>query len=129
MGLAKVLVVDDEVDVRMLMEIVLSDADYDVESVESAETILEDVARVEPDIIVLDLTMPNVDGLTALRMLREQPATGSLPILVASAQAQKSTMLQARELGANDFLVKPWSDGELEWRVAECLKQAGAQSN
>lgn len=124
MATVKVLVVDDEEDVRSLMVIVLETANYDVMEMESAHGIMDKVREFMPDAIVLDVTMPEIDGLAVLEQLKADTATRHIPVLMASAQGQKSTMMKARELGATDFMVKPWVDGELEWRVQECLKRA-----
>ncbi len=128
MSKVKVLVVDDEMDVRSLMVIVLEGAGFKVSEMESGAGIMEKVAQLQPDVIVLDITMPAVNGLVALEQLKKDPATAGIPVLIASAQGRKSTMLEAKRLGATDFMVKPWVDGELEWRVQECLNRAREQT-
>jgi len=120
---ARVLVVDDEVDVRELMTLVLEAAGYAVSVMTSAIGIVEEATASHPDLIVLDITMPEIDGLEALRLLKSSAQTRHIPVLMASAQGQRNTMLKARDLGASDFVVKPWADGELEWRVNECLQR------
>ncbi len=119
----RILVVDDEVDVRSLMVIVLEGAGHEVEEFETGYGVMEKVQAFRPDVIVLDVTMPQIDGLMVLERLKSDPRTAGIPVLMASAQGQKSTMMKAKQLGAFDFMVKPWVDGELEWRVQECLKQ------
>lgn len=118
----KTMVVDDEVDVRSLMVIVLEGEGYEVMEMESGVGIMENIHEFRPDVIVLDVTMPDVDGMAVLEQVMADPSTDKIPVLMASAQGQKSTMLKAKELGATDFMVKPWVDGELEWRVQECIK-------
>ena len=124
MSKGKILVVDDEADVRELMTVVLETAGYEVNELDCGKGVIDFVAAAPPDLIVLDVTMPVMDGMAVLELLRIDPTARTIPVLMASAQNQESTMRRARDLGANDFLVKPWVDGELEWRVAECLAQA-----
>lgn len=126
-GNERILVVDDEIDVRALMVIVLESAGFEVSELESAHNLMDKVLEWKPSVIVLDVTMPQVDGLTVLKQLKEDSSTRHIPVLMASAQGQKSTLLRAKELGATDFMVKPWGDGEFEWRVQECLKRSGNQ--
>lgn len=116
-----ILVIDDENDVRNLMIAVLTEAGYRVSGWDCAIDLNELVHAVKPDLIVLDLTMPEVDGFTALENLKSDPVTAPVPVVIASAQAQRETMIRARDLGATDFIVKPWDDGEIEWRIGSIL--------
>ena len=115
--LQNILVVDDEDDVRNLMVAVLSEAGYSVIDINSAVGIVDQVRASRPDLIILDLTMPVVDGFSALHQLKTDPGLANIPVVIASAQAQKETLIRARDLGAADFIIKPWADGEVEWRV------------
>ncbi len=119
----RVLVVDDEPDVRALMVLVLNDAGYETDELGSGAGVIEKALAFSPDVIVLDVTMPGLDGFAALELLRNDSSTATIPVLMASAQGQRGTIVKARDLGATDFMVKPWDDGELEWRVGECLER------
>lgn len=125
---AKVLVVDDENDVRQLIVETLIDFDYVPVDVSSAVGIVETVLREQPDIILMDITMPEIDGLEALRLLKANAATASVPVIMASAQARNEVLVKARHLGATDFLIKPWQEGELEWRVSNALAEVSKES-
>lgn len=116
-----ILVVDDENDVRNLMVSVLSEAGYRVSALESAVDLTAHVDRTGPDLIILDLTMPEIDGFEALADLKLNIKTAQIPVVIASAQAQRETLLRARDLGAVDFIIKPWDEGEVEWRVGHIL--------
>lgn len=124
----KILIVDDEQDVRSLMVTVLEDAGYPVAELSSATQIVEKAIEIRPDVIVLDITMPYIDGFAALTLLKSDQRTSGIPVLMASARGQKDMFEKARELGATDFLVKPWETGELEWRVGECAKRRDQQA-
>ncbi len=117
----RILVVDDESDVRDLMVNVLDDAGYETEQLSGAIDIIEQAVRFNPALIVLDITMPVVDGLEALRLLKSDPRTEAIPVIIASAQARREIMIKSRDRGAADFVVKPWDEGEVEWRVAQIL--------
>lgn len=124
----KILVVDDEDDVRELIVETLLDFDCHPIQASSAIDIIETVIREQPDAILLDITMPEVDGLEALRMLKANAATASVPVIMASAQAQNEVLIEARDLGAFDFMVKPWQEGELEWRLSEALSHRSSEA-
>ena len=124
----RVLVVDDEQDVRALLVTVLEDAGHHVYELESGLRIVEKTIEFSPDVIVLDITMPSVDGFVALANLKSDPNTRNVPVLMASARGESEMLVKARELGAADFMLKPWEDGELEWRVGECAKRGHQQA-
>ncbi len=121
-----VLVVDDEPDVRKLIITGLVEAGYNVADLDSAVGLFDIVLESSPDLIILDLTMPEIDGLGALNELKSDPRTAHVPVVIVSAQAQRETMIRARDLGATDFIVKPWDDGEVEWRIGNILGVIGA---
>ncbi len=120
----KILIIDDETDVRELMVITLDESDYEIVAVCSAVGIVEKVLDEEPDVILMDITMPDVNGLEALSTLKQNDRTASIPVIMASAQARKDILEDAATRGASDFLIKPWQEGELEWRIGECLRES-----
>lgn len=124
----KILVVDDEIDVRSLLVAVLQEAGYETAEVRDALNIVHVVESEQPDLVLLDLTMPEIDGFEALWRLKSSTSTESIPVIVASAQARKEVMLLARDGGAADFLIKPWEDGEVEWRVGNVLKTSARRA-
>ncbi len=82
---------------------------------------LERLAEDKPDAVVLDAMMPVVDGFEVLRRIREQPATANLPVVMLSARKQERDIVGALELGASDFVVKPFIPEELIARLARLL--------
>ena len=117
----KILVVEDESDVRELFIDLLIAAGYEFEEMIDGTGIVAKAISVDPALILLDLTMPNVDGFEALRLLKSDARTESIPVIVTSAQARTEVMIRVRDLGASDFLVKPWKEGEVEFRIDQIL--------
>lgn len=104
--LTKVLVIDDDSAMTDLMKLMLSQAAYDILTVASAEDAIPTVKRWKPDIVILDLLMPGIDGLTLCKEIRK---FSQLPILILSALDHPGIQTRALEEGADDFLRKPVS--------------------
>lgn len=115
----RVLVVDDEKDIRDLLLEDLQDAGYITRELENGSRIVDVATEFRPDVIILDLTMPVVDGFQALTKLKTDSNTAGIPVVIASAQIGKVVQLAVRDLGATDFMMKPWEEGELVWRVEQ----------
>ncbi len=128
----KVLVVDDEPDVIELLEFNLRQAGFEVIAAESGSEALDKVRTRSPDAIVLDLMLPEIDGLEICKRLRRDPATARLPILMLTARAGEVDRVLGLEMGADDYLTKPFSPRELVLRVKKLLQRpappAGAPS-
>ena len=120
----RVLIVDDEPDIRRLLVSDLKDAGFAILELATGEQVLGTVLKLQPDVIVMDLTMPHVNGYEALVELKANPQAAQIPVIIASALASKAAQIEVRDLGAVDFLVKPWQDGELVWRVEQALNSA-----
>jgi two-component system KDP operon response regulator KdpE len=119
----RVLIVDDEAQIRRALRTGLTGHGYVVEVAEDGETALTAIAAHPPDIVVLDLVMPGIDGFEVLRQLR---AWSRLPVLVLSAHGQELDKVEALDLGADDYLTKPFGMGELLARLRAVLRRAGA---
>jgi len=115
-----ILVVDDEQIIRNLLERTLSMEGYPVLQARDGKEALEQVARAVPDLILLDLRMPGMDGLEVLRQLRDNPRTRLTPVIVLTAYEQEK--VQAFQTGANDFLAKPFEREELLARILAHLR-------
>jgi diguanylate cyclase (GGDEF)-like protein len=123
----RLLVADDEPDARASLAGALA-GDYDVLQAEDGEAAVE-LARAEhPDVVLLDLFMPRLDGLAALERLRADPATADIPVLFVSGQGDAATKARSLDLGAVDYLQKPFSDRELRARVERTLRLLRSQS-
>lgn len=118
---AVVLLADDEPDMRRYLKSEL-DADYVViEAVDGLDA-LEKATQFVPDIILLDMMMPQMDGLDVCRELRKRDTTLNIPIILLTARADEETKFDALEIGANDFLAKPFSSTELQARIKNLIE-------
>jgi two-component system, OmpR family, alkaline phosphatase synthesis response regulator PhoP len=116
-----ILCVDDERDVTELVAFHLSKTGYDVVTAASGREALEAVQRRKPDLIVLDLMLPDIDGFGVCEILRRQRSTATIPIVILTAWATNDARHLGLELGALDYLTKPFSPKELVQRVARLL--------
>ena len=121
----RVLVVDDDPQVLRLMRVNLELEGYDVVSAPDGEEALEAVLNERPDVVVCDVMMPGMDGLTVLRNLRSNPRTSKIPFVVVSAKAQRSDVKAALDMGADRYITKPFDPQELLDAVENLLQGAG----
>jgi two-component system cell cycle response regulator len=122
-----VLVVDDEADAREALRALL-EPEYEVSTAPDGEEAV-DLARAEhPDAILMDLFMPRVDGLEALERLRSDLATADIPVIFVSARADESVKVRTLDLGAADYLQKPFSERELRARLERTLRNSQSQT-
>lgn len=115
-----ILVIDDEVQIRRLLRITLESAGYKVREAESGMLGLNEVAVRRPDAIVLDLGLPDLNGLAVLRRLREWAAT---PVVILSVRGEEEDKIAALDAGADDYLTKPFGGGELLARLRAVLRR------
>ena len=120
----KILVVEDEPDIRELVRYNLEQAGYRVVEAEDGETALQKVKSEQPALVILDLMLPQGDGLEVCRILRGQPQTASLPIVMLTAKAAEVDRVLGLEFGADDYVTKPFSPRELVARVRAVLRRA-----
>lgn len=116
-----ILVVDDDAQIRTFVARQLKNEGFNVELARTGDEALEKAAEVLPDLVILDLTMPVMDGIEALRRLREWAV---MPIIVLSARNEERLKVQALDLGADDYLTKPFSVPELLARLRAALRRA-----
>ena len=120
----RILVVDDDPDILQFVEMNLDMEGFDAQTAESGRVALE-VARERPrDLILLDVMMPELDGLTVLRRLRSSPATSSIPVVLLTAKALAEDRVRGLDLGADDYITKPFDIEELLARVKAVLRRA-----
>ena len=117
----KVLLVDDEDSLRKVVKDLLERDGYDVSEARDGVQALDQVDRVGPDIIVLDLNMPGLDGYGVLSHLRSRPATADIPVIVLTAKGDEDNEVRVFELGADDFLTKPFRARALSARLEAVL--------
>jgi phosphate regulon transcriptional regulator PhoB len=126
--MAEVLVVEDEVDIRHLITHHLEREGYRCRAVGSGPEALRAVRTAVPDLIVLDLMLPELDGLQVCRRLRAEPATAAVPIIMLTARGDEVDRVVGLELGADDYVTKPFSPKELVARVRAVLRRARADT-
>ncbi|WP_027964496.1 response regulator transcription factor [Halalkalibacillus halophilus] len=120
---AKVLVVDDEERIRRLLKLYLSREGYEIEEAADGEEALEKALEQDFDVILLDLMLPYKDGIEVCEQLRERKAT---PVIMLTAKGEESNRVQGFEVGADDYIVKPFSPREVVLRVKALLRRASA---
>jgi len=125
---AKVLLVDDEDQLRRVMRDLLERDGYAVTEARDGVEALDQIDRHAPDIIVLDLNLPGLDGYGVLSHLRSRPATASIPVVVLTAQGDEENEVRVFEMGADDFLSKPFRARALSARLQAVLGRGGRRS-
>ena len=120
----KILVVEDEPDIRKLVHYNLAQERFKVIEAEDGEKALKSVQREKPHLIVLDLMLPGLSGLELCRNLRERIETSQIPILMLTAKAGEADRIVGLEMGADDYLTKPFSPRELVARVKAILRRS-----
>jgi two-component system phosphate regulon response regulator PhoB len=119
----RILVIDDEPDLRELVAVNLDQAGYRVEGAGSGREALEALRRSRPDLVVLDLMLPDVSGTDLCRKLRRDPEFADIPIIMLTAKAEEVDRVVGFELGADDYVTKPFSPPELVLRVGAVLRR------
>lgn len=120
-----ILIVDDDPHIRQLLAFALTKAGLETREAEDGEAALAAVAENPPDLVILDINMPRLNGLEVCRRLRAQ---GDLPILFLSSRDDEIDRVLGIELGADDYVVKPFSPREVTARVAAILRRTGAKT-
>jgi two-component system, OmpR family, alkaline phosphatase synthesis response regulator PhoP len=124
---ARILVVEDEQDILELVSYNLLREGYTVDGVTSGEEALRRVATQRPDAVLLDLMLPGMDGLAVCRALRASADTRDIPILMLTAKSEEADIIAGLELGADDYVTKPFSRKVLLARIAAVLRRSGPQ--
>ncbi len=119
----RVLVVEDEPDIAALIAYQLTREGFRVETAPNGTEAIAAVNRAVPDLLILDLMLPGMSGDDVLRELRDEPATESVPVLILTAKRQREDRIRGLEMGADDYLTKPFSPRELVLRVRAILRR------
>jgi len=120
---AKIFIVDDEEDILDLVDYVLSKEGYAVERFHTGEEILRKVKSDLPNLILLDLMLPGVDGLDVCKLLKRTSNTANIPIIMLTAKGEEADIVTGLELGADDYIPKPFSTKILLARVKSVLRR------
>jgi len=120
--MASVIIIEDEHRIRELVARVLADQGYDVVSTTTAMEGLQSVVGGSPDLVILDMGLPDLDGSELLKMIR---AVSTVPVIVATARSDDRDVVRTLDAGADDYLIKPFSVDQLEARVRAVLRRVG----
>lgn len=122
--MSKILVIDDEKNILKSVAMYLEGHDYTVILAGCGLNGIKEAAQNIPDLIILDLVLPDIDGYTVCKALREHPKTSEIPILIMSAKSQKNDIEKAFENGANEYIIKPFEPQVLIETIKQVLKEA-----
>jgi len=128
MNKGTILIIDDEKDLIELVRYNLDKEGYDVISASDGQTGLDIAQRHKLDLIVLDLMMPGMEGLEVCRRLRSDPRTARIPVIMLTAKATEADRVVGLELGADDYITKPFAPREMVARVKAILRRTSTQS-
>jgi len=117
----RILVVEDQKDDRQIIRDVLAGTDYEITEAEDGEQALAAVAKARPDLILMEIQLPTMDGYETLRRIRTDPALLSIPIIALTAYAPSGEELKARAAGCDDFVPKPYSPHQLLAKIRNYL--------
>ncbi|TDA70600.1 MAG: response regulator [Clostridia bacterium] len=123
---ARVLIIDDETPIRRLLKVALEAHGYEVAGAASGRQGLQQAALLHPDLVILDLGLPDLDGLEVVKRLREW---SRVPIIILSIREQEDDKIKALDAGADDYVTKPFSMGELLARMRAALRHAAQNSD
>ncbi len=123
-----IFVVEDEEEIQELVRYNLAKEGYDVTCVESGERALRQIASHAPDLVLLDLMLPGLDGLEVCKLLKRNPETVSIPIIILTAKSEDADVVTGLELGAEDYITKPFSPRVLSARIKAVLRRGESQS-
>ncbi len=123
-----ILAVDDEADILELLEYNLSESGYRVTCVATGEKAVEAARTGSPDLVLLDLMLPGIDGLDVCRTLKTDEATAAIPIIMLTAKGGESDIIVGLELGADDYVIKPFSPRVLLARIRTVLRRRSVPS-
>ena len=129
MARESILVVEDDEDIRRLITLTFTKEGYRVTETESGEEALKKAAVSPPDLIMLDLMLPGLDGLEVCRLLKREAATQAVPIIMLTAKGEESDIVAGLELGADDYITKPFSPRVVVARVRAVLRRKSLETS
>jgi len=128
MGKARLLVVEDDFDISNMLRIYFTSQGYDVDVAGRGSEALERTRQVMPHLIILDIMLPDIDGYEVCRRLRTNTRTSHVPVIFLTQKDERSDKLQGLELGADDYITKPFDIEELKWRVQNAITRSERES-
>ncbi len=121
MNKGKILVVDDEVNITQILEFSIGSEGYQVITASNGEEAIDKARNEQPDLIILDIMMPKIDGYEACRILKTSPLTKNIPVVLLTAKGREIDKKLGYEVGATDYIIKPFSPNRLIDRIHELL--------
>ena len=118
-----ILIVDDEAVVRRVLSRMLAEEGYRVREARDGKEALEEIRADPPDLVLLDVEMPVMDGLAACRELRQSDLTRALPVIIVTSRTEAADELRGLHCGADDYVAKPFDADEIKARVARLLRR------
>ena len=128
MGKARLLIVEDDIDISNMLRIYFGGHKYEVDTALRGSDALDKTRSNLPNLIVLDIMLPDIDGFEVCRILRTNTRTSHVPIIFLTQKDERSDKLQGLELGADDYITKPFDIEELKLRVQRAIARAEQQS-
>lgn len=125
----KIFIVEDDENIRELVAYALSSAGFEADGFETGARLYEALERETPELILLDIMLPGVDGVTILRELRSSPATSGIPVIMLTAKSSEYDKIKGLDSGADDYVTKPFGVMELLSRVKAVLRRTGGEKN
>ncbi len=129
MAKEKILIVEDEEDILELIRYNLAKEGYQIDGVMSGEAALRQIKRNTYNLLVLDLMLPGVDGLDVCKMLKRDPSTAEIPVIILTAKGEEADIVVGLELGADDYITKPFSPRILIARIKAVLRRRQPQEH
>lgn len=121
MSKGKILVVDDEINITQILQFSIGAEGYEVITAQNGEEAIDKARREQPDLIILDIMMPRIDGYEACRILKANPMTKNIPVVLLTAKGRDIDKRLGREVGAIDYIVKPFSPNKLIDKIHKLL--------
>lgn len=123
-GKAKVLIADDEPHIRRILQFLLQNEGFEVKMAEDGLQAVETIRDWRPDLVLLDVMMPHMDGFAVLEKIRENFETSNVPVIMLTAKGEVSDKVRGLRVGANDYIIKPFDQDELLLRVSNLLNSS-----
>ncbi len=128
MSRKKILMVDDAATILMMEKMFLSKESYDLITAKDGQEAVEKAASERPDLILMDIVMPKMDGFEAVQKIRENEATKSIPIIMVTTRGEEKNMEKGYKNGCNDYVTKPINGPELLTKIRNLLEEAVERS-
>jgi DNA-binding response OmpR family regulator len=122
--MAKILVVDDEADYRHLVRLALESEHFEVHEAENGAAALDRIPALKPDLIILDISMPGIDGYTVCNNVRKNPLFRTVPIIMLTVLKNPTSQVKGLNSGSDHYMIKPFEPDELIARVKTMLKKS-----